>query len=71
MMNEADPDIGHRGFGGWVILLDFAYHASNAPLDQLSNKLTGRFTAETMRYLIIGAAAAIGGVLLFLFLKRR
>jgi drug/metabolite transporter (DMT)-like permease len=54
-----------------VILLGFAYHASNAPLDQLSNKLTGRFTAETMRYLIIGAAAAIGGVLLFLFLKRR
>ena len=31
-----------------VILLGFAYHASNAPLDQLSNKLTGRFTAETM-----------------------
>jgi hypothetical protein len=27
-----------------VILLSFAYHASNAPLDQLSNTLTGRFT---------------------------
>jgi hypothetical protein len=31
-----------------VILLGFAYHASNAPLDQLSNTLTGRFTHETL-----------------------
>jgi drug/metabolite transporter (DMT)-like permease len=54
-----------------VILLGFAYHASNAPLDQLSNKLTGRFTDETMKYLVLGAAAATGGVLLFLFGKRR
>ena len=29
-----------------VILLGFAYHASNAPLDQLSNTLTGRFTVR-------------------------
>ena len=51
-----------------VILLGFAYHASNAPLDQLSNTLTGRFTHETMRYLVLGAE--VGGVLLFLFGKR-
>ena len=54
-----------------VILLSFAYHASNAPLDQLSNTLTGRFTGETMRYLVLGAAAVVGGVLLFLFGKGR
>jgi drug/metabolite transporter (DMT)-like permease len=54
-----------------AILLGFAYHASNAPLDRLSNTLTGRFTDETMRYLILGAAAAMAGVLLFLFGKRR
>jgi LPXTG-motif cell wall-anchored protein len=54
-----------------VILLGFAYHASNAPLDQLSNTLTGRFTHETMWYLVLGAAAATGGVLLFFFGKRR
>jgi LPXTG-motif cell wall-anchored protein len=54
-----------------VILLGFAYHASNAPLDQLSNTLTGRFTDQTMWYLVLGAAAAVGGVLLFLFGKRR
>jgi Protein of unknown function (DUF3185) len=51
-----------------VILLGFAYHASNAPLNQLSNTLTGRFTHETMRYLVLGAE--VGGVLLFLFGKR-
>ena len=54
-----------------AILLGFAYHASNAPLDQLSNTLTGRFTHETMWYLVFGAAAAVGGVLLFLFGKRK
>jgi LPXTG-motif cell wall-anchored protein len=54
-----------------AILLGFAYHASNAPLDQLSNTLTGRFTQETMWYLVFGAAAAVGGVLLFLFGKRK
>jgi len=54
-----------------AILLGFAYHASNAPIDRLSNTLTGRFTNETMRYLVLGAAAAVGGVLLFLFGKRR
>jgi drug/metabolite transporter (DMT)-like permease len=54
-----------------VILLGFAYHASNAPLDQLSNTLTGRFTDRTMWYVVLGAAAAVGGVLLFLFGKRR
>jgi LPXTG-motif cell wall-anchored protein len=54
-----------------AILLGFAYHASNTPLDQLSNTLTGRFTDQTMWYLVLGAAAAIAGVLLFLFGKRR
>ena len=54
-----------------AILLGFAYHASNAPLDRLSNTLTGRFTDETMRYFLFGAVAAIAGVLLFLFGKRR
>ena len=53
-----------------LILLGFAYHASNAPLDQLSNTLTGRFTNQTMWYFILGAAAALGGALLALFGKR-
>jgi hypothetical protein len=49
--------------------LGFAYHASNAPLDQLSNALTGRFTDQTMWYFVLGAAAALGGALLALFGK--
>lgn len=44
-----------------VVLLGFAWHASQAPLDQLSNALTGRFTNETMWYCLVGVAAVVGG----------
>jgi LPXTG-motif cell wall-anchored protein len=54
-----------------VALLGFAYHASNAPLDQVSNAITGRFTDQTMWYLILGIAAAVGGALLLAFGRRR
>ena len=57
-------------FAVGAVLLGFAYHASNAPLDQLSDTLTGRFTNQTMWYFILGAASAIGGALLALFGKR-
>jgi drug/metabolite transporter (DMT)-like permease len=53
-----------------VLLLGFAYQASNAPLDQLSNTFTGRYTNQTMWYFVLGAAAALGGVLMALFGKR-
>lgn len=53
-----------------AVLLGFGYHASNAPLDQLSNTLTGRFTDRTMWYFVIGGGAAIGGAVLLLFGKR-
>jgi hypothetical protein len=56
-------------FAVGAVLLGFAYHASNAPLDRLSNTLTGRFTNETMWYVVLGAAAALGGALLTLFGK--
>lgn len=62
--------LGVVAFAVGAILLGFGYHASNAPLDQLSNMLTGRFTNETMWYFALGAAAALGGVLLVLFGKR-
>jgi drug/metabolite transporter (DMT)-like permease len=52
-----------------VVLLGFGYHASNAPLDQLSNTLTGRFSNQTMWYFGLGAAAAVGGAPLALFGK--
>jgi hypothetical protein len=54
-----------------LVLLGFAYHASNAPLDQVSDALTGRFTDQTMWYLILGIVAAGGGVLLVAFGRQR
>jgi drug/metabolite transporter (DMT)-like permease len=54
-----------------LVLLGFAYHASNAPLDQVSDALTGRFTDQTMWYLILGIVAAVGGVLLVAFGRQR
>jgi drug/metabolite transporter (DMT)-like permease len=59
--------LGVLAFAIGVILLAFAWHASNAPVDRLSNALTGRFTNQTMAYVFAGAAAAIGGALLILF----
>lgn len=56
--------------GVGAILLGFGYNASNAPLDQLSETLSGRFTERTMWYFILGAAAVFGGALLALFSKR-
>jgi hypothetical protein len=56
-------------FAVGIVVFYFGYHASNAPVDQLSNTLTGRFTDRTMWYFVGGAAAAIGGALLALFGK--
>jgi drug/metabolite transporter (DMT)-like permease len=53
-----------------AVLLGFAYHASNAPLDRLTDTLTGRYSDQTMWYIVLGAAAAIGGSLLAVFGKR-
>jgi hypothetical protein len=57
-------------FAVGAILLGFAYHASNAPLDQLSNTFTGRYTDRTTWYFVLGGAVALGGALLALFGKR-
>jgi drug/metabolite transporter (DMT)-like permease len=53
-----------------AVFLGFAYHSSNAPIDQLSNTLTGRYTDQTMWYLGLGVVAAVGGGLLAIFSKR-
>ena len=57
-------------FAVGLVLLYFAYNASNAPVDQIANAVTGRFTSQTMWYLVGGIAAALGGGLLFLFGRR-
>jgi drug/metabolite transporter (DMT)-like permease len=54
-----------------LVLLVFAYNASTAPMEQVSEVLTGRYSGQTMWYLILGMAAAVGGVLLIAFGRRR
>lgn len=53
-----------------IVFLGFAFHASDAPADRISETLTGRFTDQTMWYFILGTAAVIGGGL-FIFFGRR
>lgn len=47
-----------------VVLLFFAWRASNAPVDQLSEALTGRYTENTMWYVLGGVAGIVAGVAL-------
>ena len=47
-----------------LILLYFGWQSSQSVGDQITETFTGRFTDGTMWFLIIGAAAAVGGVLL-------
>lgn len=52
-----------------VALLYFGYQSTQSVGNQLTETLTGRFTDETMWYLIGGAAAAAAGAFLT-FLKK-
>ena len=49
-----------------VILLVMGMNASHSVADQVSNTFTGRFTRETMWYIIGGGAAGLLGLLLVL-----
>ena len=63
--------IGLVVFAVGVALLGFAYHSTNAPIEKLSNTITGRYSNETMWYFAIGLAATVGGGLLAAFGSRR
>lgn len=52
-----------------AVLLYFGYQSSQSVGGQITESLTGRFTDETMWYLIGGAAAAAAGAFLT-FLKK-
>jgi hypothetical protein len=54
-----------------VVLLGFAYYASRAPVEQISNALTGQFSGQTMWYVILGGIGVVGGGLLVAFGNRR
>jgi uncharacterized membrane protein len=47
-------------------LLYFGLQATDAPLEQVRESVTGDYSDQTMLYLIGGAAAAVGGIALLL-----
>lgn len=63
--------IGLGAFAVGVVLLIFAWRGSNAPVDQITNALSGRYTGETMWFLIAGVVTVVVGAGLFLTGNRR
>jgi len=63
--------LGAVALGVGVLLLFFGLQASEAPVDQVTSAVTGRYTETTMWYLGGGVAAVIGGGLLLLFGRSR
>ncbi|MDX1573655.1 MAG: DUF3185 family protein [Methylophaga sp.] len=49
-----------------VILLFFGYNASQSLGEQMAESFTGRFSDETMWYIIAGAASVVVGAVLTL-----
>ncbi len=54
-----------------AILLYFGFQATDAPVERARETLTGNYSDETMRYLVGGAAAAVAGLALLIFGRRR
>lgn len=63
--------IGAVIFAVGVFLLMTAYTSSQAPMEELSNTITGSYSDSTMWYFVAGIAATIGGGLLALKGTRR
>jgi hypothetical protein len=54
-----------------VVPLIFAYRATNAPLEQISDTLTGHYSSQTMWYFMFGVGGAVAGGLLLACTGRR
>ncbi len=54
-----------------AVLLYFGLQATDAPLEQVRESVTGDYSDQTMLYLIGGAAAAVGGIALLLVGSKR
>lgn len=54
-----------------ALLLFLGWRASTAPVDQISEALTGRFSNNTMWYLLAGAGGMVAGVALVMRGARR
>ncbi len=52
-----------------VLLLFFGYQASQSVGEQIAETFTGRFSDETMWYIIGGIAAVVAGAFLAFFRK--
>lgn len=44
-----------------VVLLVFGINAANSPVEQVGEAITGRYSDQTMAYLISGGVAAVVG----------
>jgi hypothetical protein len=53
-----------------AVLLYFGLQASDAPLEQVRESVTGDYSDGTMIYLIGGAAAAVGGLAMLVMGRR-
>ncbi len=49
-----------------AVLLFFAWRASNAPIEQVSEALTGRYTGNTTWFIVGGVIGIVGGAALLL-----
>jgi hypothetical protein len=47
-----------------LVLLFFGLNASNAPMEEVSEALTGQYSDRTMLYLVGGAISAIVGAVM-------
>jgi hypothetical protein len=65
-MNIGQP-LGIAVLAVGIALLIFGYNASGSPVEEISSTLTGRYTDNTMWYIIAGVAmvAAGGAVTIF------
>lgn len=61
--------LGIALIAGAAILLYFGINAARSPVEEIGEALTGRYSDETMTYLIGGGVAGIVG--LFLLLRGR
>ena len=49
-----------------AIALYFGFNATSSPMEEVTEAFTGRYSGETMLYLIGGAVAGIAGIVMLL-----
>lgn len=49
-----------------AVLLYFGINAANAPVEEIGEALTGRYSNETMMYLVGGGIAAVAGLVMLI-----